>query len=442
MSVQEAGRRGPAALEHRRLTPPARPAGFERSLSRRIVLRALRGIHGGEIDLREGSERIVLGTLDPQRPLRAVIEVRSPRFYRQLLRGSVGLCESYMDGLWDCDDLVAMTRIAALNVDGLDRLRRFFSPVLIPVQRWARWLARNTPGRARRQIEAHYDLGNDLFSTFLDETMMYSCAVFERPEASLREASEAKLERICRRLELKPGEHVLEIGTGWGGFALHAAERFGCRVTTTTISREQHAYATQRIREAGLEDRVTVLCEDYRDLTGTYDKLVSIEMIEAVGWQYFPTFFSRCSELLREDGAMMLQAIVIDDRAYEVEKAGRSFINTYIFPGGCLPSLEVIAKTVARHTDLRQVHMEDITGHYVTTLATWRERFLAAADELGELGYDERFRRLWDLYLSYCEGGFAERRIQDVQLLLAKPGYRAEPLPPAAIGALAPLSRV
>jgi cyclopropane-fatty-acyl-phospholipid synthase len=333
-----------------------------------------------------------------------------------------------MQGEWECEDLVTMVRIAALNVGGLDRLRRALAPLLVPVQRWGRWLARNTPARSRKRIEAHYDLGNELFEQFLDPTMMYSCGVFERPGASMEQASLAKLERICRRLDLRPEDHVLEIGTGWGGFAVHAAQRYGCRVTTTTISREQHAYALARVREAGLAERVTVLLKDYRELSGSYDKLVSIEMIEAVGWQYLPTFFGRCSKLLREDGAMMLQAIVIDDRAYEVEKGGRSFINTYIFPGGCLPSMEVIARSVARFTDLRPVHLDDITEHYATTLAHWRARFLAAAERLGELGYDERFRRLWTLYLSWCEGGFAERRIQDVQLLLAKPANRAEPL--------------
>ena len=371
---------------------------------------------------------LVFGEIDARRPIQAQIQVRSPRFYRELLRGSVGLCESYLQGLWECDDLVSMTRIAALNVAGLDRLRRIFTPILIPVQRWARWIARNTPGRSRRQIEAHYDLGNDLFELFLDPTMMYSCAVFETPEATLEEASLSKLRRICERLDLKPEDHVLEIGTGWGGFALYAAQNYGCRVTTTTISREQHAFAVERIRAAGLEDRVTILLEDYRDLTGTYDKLVSIEMIEAVGWQYFPRFFQCCSELLRPDGAMLLQAITIDDRAFHVEKAGRSFINTYIFPGGCLPSMEIISRTVAKVTDLRPVHLEDITEHYETTLAHWRERFHEAGEHVSALGYDERFRRLWDLYLAYCEGGFAERRIQDVQLLLAKPAYRAEPL--------------
>jgi cyclopropane-fatty-acyl-phospholipid synthase len=410
-------------------------------LARWLVLRVLARIGGGELELVEltpggaGVTRVNVGELVAGRPLRAVIHVRSPHFYRQLLRGSIGLCESYVDGLWECDDLVALTRIAALNVGALDRLRRVLAPVLIPVQRWARWLARNTPMRSRRRIAAHYDLGNELFALFLDRTMMYSCAVFEQPHASLEDASLAKLERVCSKLDLRPQDHLLEIGTGWGGLAVYAAERYGCRVTTTTISREQHSYASARVREAGLEDRVTVLLQDYRELRGRYDKLVSIEMIEAVGWQYFQTYFRRCSELLADDGAMLLQAITIDDRAYHVEKAGRSFINTYIFPGGCLPSLEIIARSLARATDLRQIHVEDITEHYATTLQRWRERFVDAAERVAELGYDERFRRLWELYLSYCEGGFRERRIQDVQLLLAKPGYREQAAPVVSLAA-------
>jgi cyclopropane-fatty-acyl-phospholipid synthase len=397
-------------------------------LARLIVLGLLRRIHRGELEIVEGSERLTFGEpAPPGAPAptpRVTLEVRSPRFYRALLRGSVGLCESYMDGLWECSDLVGLTRLAALNVSSLDRLRRALAPVLIPAQRWTRWLRRNTIGRSRAQIAAHYDLGNELFAQFLDPTMMYSCAVFDSPGTTLEQASLAKLERVCAKLDLGPDDHVLEIGAGWGGFAVYAAERYGCRVTTTTISREQHAYACARVRDAGLQDRVTVLAQDYRDLTGRYDKLVSIEMIEAVGWQLLPTYFRRCSELLTDDGAMLLQAIVIDDRAYEVEKASRSFINTYIFPGGCLPSLRVISRSLARATDLRQVHLEDITAHYATTLQRWRERFLASWDQVAQLGYDERFRRLWKLYLSYCEGGFRERRIRDVQLLLTKPGYR------------------
>ncbi len=416
------------ALEPRAGGPPApERREHDATLSRRLVLRALRGIDGGEIELRDGARRFVLGRSEAASPLRAVIDVRSPRFYRQLLRGSVGLGESYVEGLWECSDLVAMTRIAARNAGKLDRLRRLAAPLLLPAQRFARRLSRNTPRRSRRQIAAHYDLGNELFETFLDETMMYSCAVFETPEATLRDASLAKLERICRQLQLGPGDHVLEIGTGWGGFAVHAAARYGCRVTTTTISSEQHAYASERIAAAGLADRVTVLAQDYRDLRGSFDKLVSIEMIESVGWQYLPTFFRRCSHLLRDDGAMLLQAILIDDGAYELEKASRSFINTHIFPGGCLPSLEVIARNLSRATDMRIAHLDDITAHYTRTLAAWRERFLAARGRLSELGYDERFRRLWELYFSWCEGGFAERRIRDVQLLLAKPGFHGEP---------------
>jgi cyclopropane-fatty-acyl-phospholipid synthase len=411
-------------------------------LARWLVLLLLARLRRGELVLVEGQRRLRFGEAagtgrkqagrelaQDDAPLpSAELRVRSPRFYRSMLRGSAGLGESFAEGAWECDDLVALTRIGARNMDGLDRLRRGLSPLIAPAQRTLAWVKRNTPARARRRIAAHYDLGNELFSQFLDRTMMYSCAVFESPSATLEQASLAKLERICRKLKLSPSDHVLEIGTGWGGFAQYAAERYGCRVTTTTISAEQHAYASERIREARLEDRVTVLFEDYRDSAlerdGPYDKLVSIEMIEAVGWQYFPTFFRRCSELVADDGAMLLQAIVIEDRAYEIEKASKSFINTFIFPGGCLPSLRVIARNVARVTDFREAHVEDITAHYATTLQRWRERFLAATERIAELGYDERFRRTWELYLSYCEGGFRERRIQDVQLLLAKPRFR------------------
>jgi len=240
---------------------------------------------------------------------------------------------------------------------------------------------------------------------------------------TLQEASVAKLERVCERLDLGPEDHVLEIGTGWGGFAIYAAGTRGCRVTTTTISKEQHDYAMERVRQEGLGDLVTVLMRDYRDLRGRYDKLVSIEMIEAVGWQQIGRFFARCSDLLTPHGVMLLQAITIDDRAYAVEKASKSFIKEYIFPGGCLPSLEVITRHVARRTDLQTVGLQDITPSYVETLRRWRHNFAAHSEELAALGYDERFQRIWELYLAYCEGGFAERRICDIQLLLAKPQW-------------------
>jgi cyclopropane-fatty-acyl-phospholipid synthase len=253
--------------------------------------------------------------------------------------------------------------------------------------------------------------------------MTYSCTWFAREGMTLGEAAVAKLNLVCERLDLQPDDHLLEIGTGWGGLAIHAARTRGCRVTTTTISREQRDYALARVRDTGLADRVTVLLEDYRDLRGRYDKLVSIEMIEAVGWRNFGIFFRRCSELLARNGAMLLQAITIDDRAYEIEKTTRSFIRTYIFPSGCLPSLEVIRRFVAHETDMRPVWLQDLTESYVRTLREWRANFDAHAERLAHLGYDEGFRRLWRLYLAYCEAGFAERRIGDVQLLLAKPGY-------------------
>ena len=355
----------------------------------------------------------------------AQIELRDPGFWKALMRGSRGLAESYAEGLWDTPDLVAVIRLAARNAIVIDRVRQYTAPLWTPQQRLRALLRRNNRTRNRRDIAAHYDLGNELFQRMLDPTMSYSCALFEREGMTLQQASEAKLDRVCDQLELTPADHVIEIGTGWGGFAVHAAATRGCRVTTTTISAEQHAYAVARVAQAGLQDRVTVLRSDYRDLRGGYDKLVSIEMIEAVGWQHIGTFFQRCSRLLHPHGAMLLQAITIDDRAYEVEKASRSFIKDYIFPGGCLPSMEVISRNVARRTDLQLVGLHDLTSSYVTTLRRWRENFIAHRDELDALGYDEHFRRLWTLYLAYCEAGFAERRICDVQLLLAKPRWSA-----------------
>jgi cyclopropane-fatty-acyl-phospholipid synthase len=356
----------------------------------------------------------------PGAELRAQLHVHDRAFWRALLRGTVPLAESYARGEWDCDDLVSLVRIGGRELPRIDPLRR----AVLPLRRLVAPIPRNTRYAARRHISAHYDLGNDLFALFLDETMTYSCAVWDSPDLSLREAQEAKLDRVCRKLELTPDDHVVEIGTGWGSFALHAAGRYGCRVTTTTISAEQHRVAVARIREAGLDDRVEVLMSDYRDLRGRFTKLASIEMIEAVGWQYFSTFFSHCSSLLRPDGLMLLQAIVVDDRAYELEKAGRTFIKELIFPAGCLPSVEVISRCTAAATDMRLLDLEDITASYPETLRRWRRSFLDNAARAEALGYDRRFRRLWELYFCWCEGGFLERRIGDVQVLMAKPRYR------------------
>ena len=387
------------------------------AVARWVLSQFLRRIRFGSLTLIEDGERSVYGTGPPA----ATIHVRSRRMWRMALTGSRGLAEAYARGLWDSPDLTALVRLAARNAAGLDRLRGLVAPVRVPVQRIRATARRSTRNRRRRDIAAHYDLGNELFSRMLDRTMSYSCAVFDDRGTALCDAQLAKLELICDKLDLRPTDHLLEIGSGWGALAIHAAATRGCRVTTTTISREQHDHAVAAVRQAGLEERVTVLRSDYRDLTGSYDKLVSIEMIEAVGWRHIGAFFAKCSELLTLDGAMLLQAITIDDRAYEVEKASRSFINTHIFPGGCLPSLEAIARNIARRTDMQMVALEDLTPHYVETLQRWQLNFAARAEELAALGYDERFRRLWTLYLKYCEAGFAERRICDIQVVLAKP---------------------
>jgi len=381
-----------------------------------------RGVRSGRIEVVEGGRRRGFGPADAE--LRATVTINDPAAWRGPLHGSLGLGEGYVDGLWETDDLVSLIRIAAREVGTIDGLRGAVAKPRALLHRVRGLVPENTRSGARANISAHYDLGNDLFAAFLDEGMMYSCAYFPRPGATLEEAQVAKLDRICEQLRLGPDSHLLEIGSGWGGLAVHAARRTGCRVTTTTISREQHALALRRVRDAGLEDRVEVLLEDYRDLRGSYDRLVSIEMIEAVGWQYFDDFFRRCDELLSPDGLMLLQAITIDDEIYEVEKGARSFANTHVFPGGCLPSIEKIGDCLNRVTSMRQVWFDDITAHYPLTLAAWRDRFFGAWDRLRGDGYDERFRRLWDFYLSSSEAGFRERRIGDVQALFAKPGWK------------------
>jgi cyclopropane-fatty-acyl-phospholipid synthase len=392
------------------------------ALSRLIACRILRRIGVGSLIVVEPGRRHQFGIGPPI----AAVQMHDPRVWRMLvLRGSRGLADAYERGLWDSPDLVALIRLGALNAARLDHARARLALLSMPARMIGVIMRRSTRTRRRRDIAAHYDLGTDLFERMLDPTLSYSCAVFEHGQVTLEDAQIAKLEGVCEKLDLGPDDRLLEIGTGWGALAVHAAATRGCHVTTTTISREQFHHAVSLVQRSGLTDRVTVLMEDYRDLTGSYDKLVSIEMIEAVGWRHYGAFFQKCSQLLAPHGAMLLQAITIDDRAYEVEKAAKSFINTRIFPGGCLPSLEIIMRNVARRTDMQAVHLEDITGHYVETLRRWRHRFLASSPELAELGYDERFRRLWTLYLAYCEAGFAERRICDLQLLLTKPLWRA-----------------
>lgn len=401
------------------MTASSRPT---RTLARRAGHAILGRISNARLEVTEDGETTTFGSAGSEACAR--VEVRDPRAWSSLLRGSTGFADGFVEGYWDTDDPVAVVRVAARAMPPLDRLRRRWQPVVGRAQKLARMVPRNTRGGARSNIAAHYDLGNDLFSAFLDERLLYSSAYFPTASTSLDEAQAIKLDRLCHSLDLGPSDHLLEIGTGWGGLAIHAAAEYGCRVTTTTISQEQRAYALRRVADADLQDRVTVLDRDYRDLGGRYSKLVSVEMIEAVGWQYFETFFRKCSSLLHDHGLMALQAIVIDDDLYEVEKASKSFANTNVFPGGCLPSERLIAEMIATHTDMRASWTDDITSHYAETLRIWRERFNEAAPSLEPLGYDERFQRLWNFYLAFSEGGFRERRIRDLQMVFAKPAAR------------------
>jgi cyclopropane-fatty-acyl-phospholipid synthase len=408
-------------------------------IARRLIHTLLSRIESGRIDLVEtyrGGERRSFG--DPEATRRASLEVHDPDLYRRLARSkSVALGTSYAEGLWDSSELLDLLLIITREIGRADPLRRRIAPLLIPFQRIGTLKMLNTRRRAREHISSHYDAGNDMFELFLDrENMMYSSAYFEREDQSLEDAQLSRLERICELLELGPDDHLLEIGTGWGGMAIHAAMTRGCRVTTTTISEEQRAYAERRVREAGLEEKIEVLGADYRDLRGRYDKLVSVEMIEAVGWEWFDSYFRRCSRLLKPDGLFFLQAIVVDDAIYETEKRTRTFANELIFPGGCLPSVEAIQSSIASETDLRTIALEDISASYVQTLHEWRDRFVAATDQLEALGYDERFRRLWRLYMAMSEAGFAVARIRDVQMLFAKPDYERRLAPAISLTGL------
>ncbi len=394
---------------------------------RRRLLAVLDGLRDARITLEEHGHTHVLGHAEPGNAttLEVRVRVHDASFWQQAaLNGSVGAGEAYMDGAWDCDDLVTLVRILVRNRDRLDAMERGPARLGGWIMRAWHTLARNTRAGSRRNIAAHYDLGNDLFALFLDDNLMYSSAIYADERESLETASTRKLDRICTKLGLAPHHHVLEIGSGWGGFALHAARHYGCRVTTTTISREQHALATQRIAEAGLADRVSVLLQDYRDLEGRYDRVVSIEMIEAIGHQYLDTYFRTIRARLADDGLALVQAITIEDHRYAQALRAVDFIKRHIFPGSFIPCISAMTSSIARTGDMKLFHLEDIGPSYALTLRAWRERFTARVDEVRALGYPERFVRMWVFYLAYCEGGFLERSIGDVQMLLACPGAR------------------
>lgn len=406
-------------------------------LAERAVRARLRSIKRGELTLVEGNRIERFGSASAAHPTHAAghpagltVHVRDPRFWAEVAYGgSVGAGESYMQGFWDTDDLTGVVRLFLQNPEALYGLDTGLSRAVAPLRRALHWLNRNTRAGSRRNIAAHYDVGNDFFALVLDPSMMYSCAIFDDPSMGLEAAQRSRLDAICRRLDLRPSDHLLEIGSGWGGMAIHAARHYGCRVTTTTISQEQFALARERIDAAGLSDRITLLLEDYRDLRGTYDKLVSIEMIEAVGHQFYEDYFAQCARLLAPDGLMLLQAITIADQRYEGARRSVDFIQRHIFPGSTIPSVTAMLGAATSASDLRLTQLDDIGPHYATTLRHWRGNVLRHREAVRALGYSETFLRMWDYYLCYCEGGFEERALGDVLMLLAKPGNRR---PPAA----------
>ncbi len=393
-----------------------RPSLIE-SCARRLVMRRLRQLRHGELRLVDGGEVYNFGNAGGTEALRVSVAVLNPQFYVEVaFGGTVGVGGAYIDGYWRCDRLTDLVRLFLLNRAAIDGLDRRWATLRAPLMRAIHWMNRNTHSGSARNIAAHYDLGNDLYRLMLDETMAYSCGIFASDTATLADASRAKFDAACRKLDLRPGDHLLEIGTGWGGLAVHAAQHYGCRVTTTTISREQYAYARELVDRLGLRDRVTLL--------GQYDKLVSIEMIEAVGARFLDTYMAKCSSLIKDSGAMLLQAITMQDQFYRQALRSVDYIQRYVFPGSFIPSVSAITESLRRVTDLKVFHLEDIGPHYARTLAAWRANFFRHIAEVRRLGYSDRFIRLWEFYLAYCEGGFAERAIGDVQMLLTKPGSR------------------
>lgn len=405
-------------------------AGWPDRLLRRKLFAALEQLREGQLIIRDPEVDWSVGS--DACPLHATVRVQDPAFYRRLaLGGALGAGEAYVDGLWDCDELVELMQLLLRNRTVLESFESGFARLAAPFVRAFHARNRNSRAGSRRNIAAHYDLGNAFFALFLDRSMMYSSAIYRTGRETLEEAQVEKLDRICRKLALGPDTHVMEIGTGWGGFAIHAAGRFGARVTTTTISREQHAWAQRRVAEAGLEDRVEVLLRDYRDLEGRYDRVVSIEMIEAVGHHYLEGYLAQVGRLLKADGMALIQAITIEDHRYRAALAEVDFIKRFVFPGSFIPSVSAILGAAASATDLRLFHLEDIGPSYALTLREWRRRFQHKREEVRALGYPERFLRLWHYYLCYCEGGFLERSIGNAQLLLTKPRCRRPELLPA-----------
>ncbi|GAA5217646.1 class I SAM-dependent methyltransferase [Corallincola platygyrae] len=392
--------------------------GFRERMAKKMVFSLLERLEGGKIVMLDGDSSRKFGDGE----LEVTIEVKKAIAYRHFMfGGSIGAAEAYVRGEWQCDNLTHLIQIFAKNLPRLEAMEAKFSWLKAPFRVLNHWTRRNTKDQAKKNIGAHYDLSNDFYQLFLDSKMMYSSAIYSEQAQALDDAAANKLKVTCEKLKLKPSDHLIEIGTGWGGMAIYAAKNYGCKVTTTTISQQQYEYARKRVDEARLNEQVTVLLKDYRELEGKYDKLVSIEMIEAVGHQYLSNYLEKVSSLLKDDGHAVIQAITIADQRYDAYVRNVDFIQTYIFPGGCLPSISRLANGMSAHSDMVIRNIDDIGLDYARTLADWRDRFFKQVEQVREMGFSEQFVRLWQYYLCYCEGAFLERAISTVQLVCAKP---------------------
>ncbi len=399
------------------------------ALARKTVLGKFESLKGGRVNVNNAGDNTMFGELGPDR-LQVNVAVSNPVFYRKLLvGGTIGSAESYIDNDWGCDNLTDLIRIMIRNMDSVTKMEKRWSRLRSAFHRFRHQGRKNTVEGSRRNIHEHYDLGNKFYQLFLDPTLNYSAGIFDEsisdqffPDAQspMHAASLVKMRHICERLQLKPGQRVVEIGTGWGALAIHMAKHYAVHVTTTTISQEQYRHAVAAVKANGLEDQVTVLQKDYRDLDGKFDRLVSVEMIEAVGHQFLDTYFAKCDSLLKDDGAMLIQAIAISEQNYEAYRKGVDFIRAYIFPGGCLPSISSINQSIGRATAMRVIGLEDISQDYASTLQHWRVAFMKCLPEVRQLGFDDAFIRLWHFYLCYCEAAFAERRCNSLQVMFAK----------------------
>lgn len=397
--------------------------GWLNNLCQKMMYNALRGVSKGCLRITFDDDTQCFG--DPASHLQASVEIYHPVVFRHMItRGSIGVAEDFIENLWATPDLTRLIQFFTVNQAALDELEQKLGAITQVGYYARKFFRKNSVDQAKKNILAHYDLGNHLYRRFLDPHMQYSSAIYPDEAADLGAAQVNKLQTICDRLQLRETDNVIEIGTGWGGLAIYMAQNYGCNVTTTTISDAQYEYVEQKLRELNLENKVTLLKQDYRTLEGKFDKLVSIEMIEAVGHEYLDQFFTQCSNLLKDDGLMLIQAITIADQRYEHYRKSVDFIQTYIFPGGCLPSVQRMTESMSTRSDMVVHQLCDIGLHYAKTLADWREKFLQAWPELKREGFDNRFKRLWLYYLCYCEGGFLERAISTVHLVARKPEYR------------------